>query len=121
MSDFEWQNSKRILREVLTPLLMYSGIGVSRLTKALHRKRPKLIPICDSVVQSALGISAGNKCDRIITCMEKFRIAGQRHISRLQKLREVSRRLQAEMTELRILELLYWVRFGPFPRTSKQN
>lgn len=121
MDDQEWQSRKGVDRDVLTALLMHPGIGVARLTKALHRKRPKLIPICDSVVQNALGVCAGNKADRIIACMDQFRIVGRKHMSRLQELQELSKQLQAEMTELRILELLYWVQFGPFPPTSQKD
>ena len=119
MNDLEWQKRKQVIHEVLSPLLGQPGIGVARLTKALHRKRPKLIPICDSVVQNALGVYAGNKADIIIACMDKFRIIGREHTSRLQELRELSKQLDAEMTELRILEVLYWVQLGPFQPTRQ--
>lgn len=115
MSDLEWQIRKKVIHEVLGVLLRHPGIGVARLTKALHRKRPKLIPICDNVVLKALGVDPGNKADRIIACMDRFRIVGRKQLSRLQELRKLSRQLGAEMAELRILELLYWVQFGPFP------
>lgn len=115
MSDLEWQSHKEVIYEVFSTLLSYPGIGVARLTKALHRKRPKLIPICDNVVLKALGVDPANKADRIITCMDRFRIVGRKQLSRLQELRKLSRQLGAEMAELRILELLYWVQFGPFP------
>lgn len=118
MSDLEWQSRTEVIHEVLGVLLRRPGIGVARLTKALHRKRPKLIPICDNVVLKALGVELGNKAGRIITCMDRFRIVGRKQLSRLQGLRELSKQLQAEMTELRILELLYWVQFGPFPPVS---
>jgi Family of unknown function (DUF6308) len=55
------------------------GVGFSKMTKTLHRKRPALIPILDSVVQRylaaddigarapfgerALGLARGYKCD----------------------------------------------------------
>lgn len=115
MSDFEWQSRKEVIHQVLGILLRHRGIGAARLTKALHRKRPKLIPICDNVVLRALGVEPGNKADRIIACMDRFRVVGRKQQSRLQELRKLSRQLGAEMTELRILEVLYWVQFGPFP------
>jgi len=114
MSDFEWQSRKKVIHEVLGVLLRHPGIGVARLTKALHRKRPKLIPICDNVVLEALAVDPGNKDDRIIACMDRFRIVGQKQLPRLQELQKLSRQHGAEMAELRILELLYWVQFGPF-------
>lgn len=117
MSDDEWESRKQVIRTALSKLLR-PGIGVARLTKALHRKRPRLIPICDNVVLKALGVYGGKKADTIIACMDRFREIGRKHISRLQKLKELSKQLQAEMTELRILELLYWVQFGPFSPSS---
>jgi hypothetical protein len=114
MSELEWRRRKEAIHEVLRALLRHPGVGVARLTKALHRKRPNLIPICDSVVLEALGVRTTSKVDAIIACMEEFRIIGRKHTSRLQKLRELLKQFQAQMTELRILELLYWVQFGPF-------
>lgn len=121
MSDFEWQNRKNVIYQMLGVLVGHPGIGVARLTKALHRKRPKLIPICNSVVLNALGVSAGNKADRIIACMDRLRIIGHKQLFRLQELRKLSKQLGAEMTELRILELLYWVQFGPFPPVNPKT
>lgn len=114
MTDLEWQSRKEVIREVLNTFLGRKGIGVARLTKALHRKRPKLIPICDSVILEALGVKSGTKAGRIIDCMDRFRIIGREELSRLKGLRQASERLHCGMTELRILEILYWVEFGPF-------
>ncbi len=115
MNDSEWQNRKMVIHQVLDGLLGHTGIGVARLTKALHCKRPNLIPVCDSVVLNALGVSSGDKTDRLIACMDRLQITGRKQISSLQELRKISKQRGAEMTELRILELLYWVQFGPFP------
>jgi len=115
LGNLEWQSRKDVIRGVLNTLLQHAGIGVARLTKALHRKRPNLIPICDDVVLRALGVEPGNKTDRLIDCMDRFRVVGRKQSSRLDELRRLSRQLGAEMTELRILEVLYWVQFGPFP------
>lgn len=121
MSDLEWQNRQEVIHEILSTLLRHPGIGVAKLTKALHRKRPKLIPICDNVVLEVLEVELGNKAGRIITCMNRFRIVGRKQLPRLKGLRELSKQLHSEMTELRILELLYWVQFGPFPRITQEN
>lgn len=114
MTDLEWQDRKEIIRGVLGPLLGHPGIGAARLTKALHRKRPKLIPICDSVVLEAMGVELRSKADAVISCMDRLRAIGREHLSTLKSLRESSRQLHSDMTELRILELLCWVQFGPF-------
>ena len=121
MSGLEWEGHREAIREVLEALLIHPGIGVARLTKALHRKRPDLIPICDSVILKALGVRSISRADAIVTCMERFRVVGLKHTSTLQSLRGLSKQLHAEMTELRIIELLYWVQFGPFPLTSQKG
>lgn len=121
MSDLEWQRRSGAVHEVLAGLLIHPGIGVARLTKALHRKRPDLIPICDSVVLRALGVRPTGRADVIVACMDRFRRVGLERRSTLQMLRRLSKQLQAEMTELRILELLHWVQFGPFPRVSSRD
>lgn len=114
MTDLEWQRRAEVIHEVLGGLLEHPGIGVARITKGLHRKRPNLIPVCDSVVLDAMGVGAGHKADRVTICMERLRSIGCQQIHRLTELRQISRQHEAEMSELRILELLYWVQFGPF-------
>lgn len=121
MTNLEWQSRKEVIRQVLRSLLGHPGIGVARLTKALHRKRPKLIPICDSVILEATGIEVVNKVDAIIGCMDRLRVTGRGQLSTLEKLHESSKQLHSEMTELRILELLYWVQFGPFALANQGN
>jgi hypothetical protein len=117
----EWQRRKEIIRDVISIPLSKRGIGVARLTKALHQKRPRLMPICDSVLEDALVVCFVDKADRIIACMDRLRVIGQKHISRLQNLQELSKQTKAEMTALRILELLYWVQFGPFRRANRKD
>lgn len=119
MSDPEWQDSRDLTHQVFSRLLEHPGIGVARLTKALHRKRAKLIPVCDRVVLQALGVRLGDKADMIIACMDRLRAVGREQSVSLHELGRLSAQLGAEMTELRILELLYWVQFGPFPRVVR--
>jgi Family of unknown function (DUF6308) len=88
------------------------GVGFSKMTKALHRKRPALIPMLDSVVQTyladddlgreasfgerALGLVRGDKRD-----LDRNRAA----------LRAVRRELASRgyrLSEVRILDLLIW-------------
>jgi hypothetical protein len=119
MTDVEWQTRKQIIRDTLSGLLGHPGIGVARLTKGLHRKRPNLIPVCDSVVLKALGVNLGSRPSQVVVCMDRLRVIGRGQLTRLRELRELSRGLDCEMTDLRILEILYWVQFGPFPPDGK--
>lgn len=120
MSDLDWQVHGNVIHRKLTILLGYRGIGVARLTKALHRKRSGLIPICDSVLCNALAIAQRNKADRIIQCMDELRQVGQGNLDTLSKLRKLTKSNGTELAELRILEVLYWVEFGPFKPDEKE-
>ena len=48
--DVPWQG----LRQLFDAFAGIDGVGFSKMTKALHRKRPALIPMLDSIVQSYL-------------------------------------------------------------------
>jgi Family of unknown function (DUF6308) len=100
------------LRQLFDAFADIRGVGFSKMTKALHRKRPALIPILDSVVQKyledddlgaqapfgerALGLVRGYKRD-----LDRNRAA----------VRAVRRELASRsfgLTEVRILDLLIW-------------
>jgi hypothetical protein len=100
------------LRRLFDAFADIRGVGFSKMTKALHRKRPALIPMLDSVVQKyledndlgaqapfgerALGLVRGYKRD-----LDRNR-AAVRAVRR-----ELARRSYA-LTEVRILDLLIW-------------
>lgn len=113
MTSGEWLRCATVTKEALDPLFI-TGIGVPRLTKALHRKRPNFIPVCDSILIEALKVGPCDKPTIVVQCMERLRDVGQANLSVLTDLRNLSIAKDMEMTELRILELLLWVVFGPF-------
>ena len=100
------------LRQLFDAFADIRGVGFSKMTKALHRKRPALIPMLDSVVQRylkdddpgpaapfgdrALGLVGGYKRD-----LDRNRVAVQAvgH--------ELALRGYA-LTEVRILDVLIW-------------
>jgi hypothetical protein len=98
------------------------GVGFSKMTKALHRKRPALIPMLDSVVQAYL-----TRDDDLETrSSESFgtRATGlvrsyKRDLDRNRSvLREIQRELASrgyELTQVRILDLLIWSAKGADP------
>jgi hypothetical protein len=99
------------LRQLFDAFEGIRGVGLSKTTKALHRKRPALIPMLDSVVQKylldddpgaqtpfgerALALVRGYKSD-----LDRNRVA----LSTLR--REIGR--GRELSEVRILDLLIW-------------
>jgi hypothetical protein len=91
------------------------GFGFAKLTKALHGKRPALIPILDSVVQAYLAGDEpappefGERATALVRSykqdLDRNRVA----------LREVKGGLSArgyELTEVRILDVLIWSAFA---------
>ena len=90
------------------------GVGFSKMTKALHRKRPALIPMLDSVVQAYLARddpempSSGLFGERATALVRSYKRDLDRNRSALH---EVQRELASRtyrLTEVRILDLLIW-------------
>jgi len=90
------------------------GVGFSKMTKALHRKRPALIPMLDSVVQAYLATddpgtpSSGSFGERGTALVRRYKRDLDRNRS---VLHEVQRELASRtyrLTEVRILDLLIW-------------
>jgi Family of unknown function (DUF6308) len=90
------------------------GVGFSKMTKALHRKRPALIPMLDSVVQAYLTnddpaiVSSGSFGDRATALVRGYKQDLDRNVSVLHDIqRELADRTY-RLTEVRILDLLIW-------------
>ena len=90
------------------------GIGFSKMTKALHRKRPALIPILDSVVQTYLTRddpamrSPASFGEHATALVRSYKGDLDRNRSVLHGLqRELASRAYG-LTEVRILDLLIW-------------
>ena len=92
-----------------------SGIGFSKMTKALHPKRPALIPMLDSVVQTYLAADAcpASFAERAIDLVRRYKRDLDRNGSAL---RDVQRELASSghrLTAVRILDLLVWSAYAP--------
>jgi hypothetical protein len=90
------------------------GVGFSKMTKALHRKRPALIPMLDSVVQAYLATedsetsSAGSFGERGTALVRSYKQDLDRNA---QALREIRRELSSRgprLSEVRILDIVIW-------------
>jgi hypothetical protein len=90
------------------------GIGFSKMTKALHRKRPALIPILDSVVQAYLAKedlairSSASFGERATALVRGYKRDLDRNRSALRELQEELANRTYRLTEVRILDLLIW-------------
>jgi hypothetical protein len=100
------------LRQLFDAFADIRGVGFSKVTKTLHAKRPALIPILDSVVQTYLqddhlGAHApfGERALALVRGFE-HELALNRAVLRTLR-RDLARRGH-ELTEVRILDLLIW-------------
>jgi hypothetical protein len=92
------------------------GVGFAKMTKALHGKRPALIPILDSVVQAYLADDDPPQTEfgeRATALVRGYKRDLDRNRDAL---REVQRALAARgypLTEVRILDVLIWSANAP--------
>jgi hypothetical protein len=100
------------LRQLFDAFANIRGIGLSKMTKALHYKRPALIPMLDSVVQRYLqDDDLGAKApfgERALGLVRGYKRDLDLHRGAVRAVRlEIARR-GYELTEVRILDLLIW-------------
>jgi transposase len=90
------------------------GIGFSKMTKALHRKRPALIPMLDSVVQAYLARgdpgtrSSGSFGERATALVRSYKRDLDRNRSALHEIQQELASREHSLTKVRILDLLIW-------------
>ena len=100
------------LRRLFDAFADIRGVGFSKMTKALHRKRPALVPMLDSVVQGYLeDDDLGPKApfgERGLALVRGYKRDLDRNRAALRAVgRELARR-DYIVTEVRILDLLIW-------------
>jgi hypothetical protein len=84
------------------------------MTKALHRKRPALIPMLDNVVQAYLTrddpgtCSPGSFGERATALVRSYKRDLDRNRSVLHELQRELASREYRLTEVRILDLLIW-------------
>ena len=106
------------LRRLFDAFAGIRGVGLSKMTKALHGKRPALIPMLDSVVRAYL-TSDGWQDDRGASFGERATAFVGGYKRDLDRNRAILQELQQELasggyrlTEVRILDLLVWSVFA---------
>ncbi|HZQ15411.1 MAG TPA: DUF6308 family protein, partial [Gaiellaceae bacterium] len=88
------------------------GVGFSKVTKALHPKRPALVPILDSFVHAYLiDDDPGRDApfgERALALVRGYKRELDRNRAALRSLRRELDGRGHELTEVRILDLLIW-------------
>ena len=100
------------LRQLFDAFADIRSVGYSKMTKALHRKRPALIPMLDSVVQKYLqdddpGANAPFG-ERALALVRGYKRDLDRNRAALRALRRDLARRGYLVTDVRILDLLIW-------------
>jgi hypothetical protein len=100
------------LRRLFDAFADIRGVGFSKMTKALHRKRPALIPLLDSVVQRYLeeddpGPTAAFG-ERGLALVRGYKRDLDRNRAALRAVRRELVRRDYALSEVRILDLLIW-------------
>ena len=114
-ADIPW----RSLTRLFDAFADISGIGFSKMTKALHPKRRALIPMLDSVVQSYLAADDPKApfAERATALVRSYKQDLDRDLAAL---REVQRDLVSRdyglLSEVRVLDILVWSAYAPARR-----
>jgi hypothetical protein len=90
------------------------GVGNSKMTNALHRKRPALTPILDSVVQAYLtrddpaASSSASFGEGATALVRSYKRDLDHNLPVLQEIQRELADREYRLTEVRILDLLIW-------------
>jgi hypothetical protein len=100
------------LRRLFDAFADIRGVGCSKMTKALHPKRPALIPMLDSVVQKYLqGDDLAAQApfgERALGLVRGFKRDLDRNSAAVRAVRQELAGRGYGLTEVRILDLLIW-------------
>jgi hypothetical protein len=100
------------LRQLFDAFADIRGVGFSKMTKALHRKRPALIPMLDSVVQTYLADDdLGREAsfgERALGLVRGYKRDLDRNRAALRAVRQELASRGHRLSEVRILDLLIW-------------
>jgi hypothetical protein len=100
------------LAQLLEAFANIHGVGFSKTTKALHPKRPALIPILDSVVRRYLASDdPGSRAPfgvRSLALVRGYKSDLDRNRAAVRATRQELARRDYRLTEVRILDLLIW-------------
>ena len=98
------------LRQLFDAFADIRGVGLAKMTKALHPKRPALIPMLDSIVQKYLADDdPGAQApfgERALALVRAYKSDLDRNVAVVQAVRQELARRGYELSEVRILDLL---------------
>jgi hypothetical protein len=103
-----WAKAAPLLRAAFAAVRR-PGIGLAVATKVLHVKRPRLIPVLDSLVLEQAGAVAGVDQAGWMKALERVRAVGRANLAELASIRgHLGERGLPERTPVRILDAILW-------------
>lgn len=109
----------RALEELMRAIGGIPEVGLPRQTKVLHKKRPALIPILDSVLETYLrrvdGLRrTGDGARDAIELVRSYKRELDANLVAIQTLRSELRQRGIDLTECRLLDLFLWAYSGRY-------
>ena len=109
----------RALEELLRAMDGIPEVRLARQTKVLHKKRPALIPILDSVLEAYLrqvdGLRrTGDAARDAVELIRSYKRELDANLAAIQTLRRELRRRGIDLTECRLLDLFLWAYSGTY-------
>ncbi len=123
MSAADWESA--LVRQQLVSAfaeIRRPGLGIAVVTKVLHIKRPRLIPVLDSLVLAQVGARATGDVRTWVDALEAVRAVGLANLAQLRMIQEHLRTREiADRSLVQILDALLWAGSagsGLFPRLT---
>jgi hypothetical protein len=109
----------RALEELMRAIDGIAEVRLARQTKVLHKKRPALIPILDSVLEAYLrrvdGLRrTGDAARDAVELIRSYKRELDTNLLAIQTLRRELRRRRIDLTECRLLDLFLWAYSGTY-------
>jgi hypothetical protein len=100
-------------RDAYAMLRSIDGVGRTRATKLLHRKRPHLLPVWDSVVSTALRYGRADDWAVMQTVMRDPKLTARLHSIRKDARADsrIGGRVD-QLSDLRLIDIIVWMRAG---------
>ena len=103
-----WKTDAAPALEVALTELLQKGRGVSVSTKMLHLKRPRLVPVLDSLVVAQLGSPMPTTSSKAVALIDHVRGVVHRNASVLQQIIDYLGLHGVDRSPVRVLDALLW-------------
>jgi hypothetical protein len=108
LSDRTWQHRAAPALETALGALLQRGRGISVSTKMLHLKRPRLVPVLDSLVVEQLGASMPTTPARGVALIDHVRQVSKQNREALDQIADYLGARGVDRSAVRILDALVW-------------